>query len=266
MNRRTEAYSSAMPVQSFQPGDIIFNEGDPPLAAYLVLEGDVEILLDSAGGPQGLFRVGPGELFGDMALISEHPRSASARAIAPTTVEILDEAGFEQRILQDPARLRQYLTTCVERVRAADALLRRLWDKQGRPVHQTSLERPFATGRTATPSLHLRSDPALPGRPVDLRLTRLPFRIGRQTSAEGLVRCDLALPDPPPHQISRVHCEIDADANAPFVHDCGSTLGTVLNGIQLGRGHDRAHLRPGENLLILGHEHSGCRLLLEWRN
>lgn len=252
-----------MPVLSFQPGDFIFTEGDPPVAAYLVLNGEVEILLDSASGPQGLARLGPGELFGDMALISEHPRSASARALAPTTVEVLDEAGFEQRILQDPARLRQYLTTCVERVRATDALLRRHLDNHDRAMDtSTSPERPFAT--RGAPSLHLRSDPALPGRPVDLKLTQLPFRIGRQTSADERVRCDLALPDPPPHQISRLHCEIDADASAPFVRDCGSKLGTLLNGVRLGRGQDRAHLRPGENQLILGPAHSGWRLRLFW--
>lgn len=257
-----------MPVQSFQPGDIIFAEGDPPVAAYLLLTGEVEITLDSASGPHGLARVGPGELFGDMALISEHPRTASARAVAPTTVEVLDEAGFEQRILQDPARLREYLTTCVERVRAADALLRRLWDSHGQSAGgRAALERPFATRSVLPPSLHLRSDSSLPGRPVDLRLTRLPFRIGRQSSATGLVRCDLALHDSSPHQISRVHCEIDADASGPFVRDCGSTLGTILNGSPLGRGHaaDRAPLQPGENLLILGLEDRGCRLVLHWQ-
>jgi CRP-like cAMP-binding protein len=255
-----------MPLQRFQPGDLVFAEGDPPLAAYLVLEGEVEIILHSASGEQVLGRVGPGELFGDMALISEHPRSASARAVVPTTVEVLDEDGFEKRILQDPTRLRDYLATCVERVRAADAQLRRFWDSHGRPADtHAAMEHPFGIRSTPLPSLHLRSDPTQPGRSVDLRLPRLPFRIGRQSSATAIVRCDLALPDATPHQISRLHCEIDADAEGPFVRDCQSTLGTLLNGIRLGGEHARTHLRPGANLIILGHEQSGCRLLLHWQ-
>jgi pSer/pThr/pTyr-binding forkhead associated (FHA) protein len=127
------------------------------------------------------------------------------------------------------------------------------------------MEHPFGIRSTPLPSLHLRSDPTQPGRSVDLRLPRLPFRIGRQSSATAIVRCDLALPDATPHQISRLHCEIDADAEGPFVRDCQSTLGTLLNGIRLGGEHARTHLRPGANLIILGHEQSGCRLLLHWQ-
>ena len=258
-----------MPVRSFHPGELIFAEGDPPIAAYLILSGEIEIQFDSAAGAYGLARLGPGELFGDMALISEQPRSATARAVAATTVEVLDESGFEQRILQDPARLREYLRTCVERVRAADTQLRRLWLAAGQPAGFANLlERPLTPRAGRTPLLHLRSDPASPVPSVDLALDRLPFRIGRQTSSDRLVSCDLALPDSIPHQISRIHCEIDASKEGPFVRDCGSSLGTYVNGLPIGTGrrHDRAQLRPGNNRLILGNEHNGCRLLLEWRN
>lgn len=172
-----------MPVRSFHPGELIFAEGDPPIAAYLILSGEIEIQFDSAAGAYGLARLGPGELFGDMALVSEQPRSATARAVAATTVEVLDESGFEQRILQDPARLREYLRTCVERVRAADTQLRRLWLATGQPAGFANLlERPFTPpGRpnsAAAPALGSCKSgssggsgprpPALSDRPTDL--------------------------------------------------------------------------------------------------
>lgn len=67
---------------TYQPGDIIFMEGDPGDATYLVQSGSVELI---KRGPDGLFdtvaTIGPGQVFGEVALLTDRARSAGARAV-----------------------------------------------------------------------------------------------------------------------------------------------------------------------------------------
>ncbi|MBU6411596.1 MAG: cyclic nucleotide-binding domain-containing protein, partial [Verrucomicrobia bacterium] len=68
-------------------GTEIFSEGGPGDGIYAVGEGVVEISAVVGGGERRvLCQLGPGEIFGEMAVVDEMPRSATARAIADTTV------------------------------------------------------------------------------------------------------------------------------------------------------------------------------------
>ncbi len=70
--------------RSYLAGEIVFEEGDEGLGMYLVVSGRVEILRSGAGGRGRLAEVGPGEFFGELALLDDAPRSASARAMEST--------------------------------------------------------------------------------------------------------------------------------------------------------------------------------------
>ena len=72
--------------ESFSPGTLIVGEGQPGTVAYIIETGCVEISCLHGGKRVVLAQLGPGELFGEMALIDEQVRSASARAIEPTVV------------------------------------------------------------------------------------------------------------------------------------------------------------------------------------
>ncbi len=66
--------------ESYRLGDVIFKEGDAGGALYLILEGKVRISREVSGmGEEALAVLGPGDAFGEMALIDEFPRSADAR-------------------------------------------------------------------------------------------------------------------------------------------------------------------------------------------
>ncbi len=61
-------------------GQFIFREGDSGNALYLILEGKVRISREVSGmGEEALAVLGPGEAFGEMALIDDFPRSADAK-------------------------------------------------------------------------------------------------------------------------------------------------------------------------------------------
>jgi NADH:ubiquinone reductase (H+-translocating) len=79
----------------FEPGQIVFREGDRGDWLYIVAEGEVEVFKnDGAGAPAPLRRLGPGECFGEIALVSDRPRSATVRAVCATRVLAVDREAF----------------------------------------------------------------------------------------------------------------------------------------------------------------------------
>lgn len=75
-------------VQRYRPGEYLLHEGDPCTAVYLLAMGEVEIVQGEAAA-KSLARLGAGSIFGEMALISDGPRMASARAIRESEVLVL---------------------------------------------------------------------------------------------------------------------------------------------------------------------------------
>lgn len=82
--------------KAYAPGDVVFFTGDPAQALFVVLDGSVEILIPVPGGEDRVASCGPGTVFGELALINDLPRSATARATAPTQLLILYHADFEE--------------------------------------------------------------------------------------------------------------------------------------------------------------------------
>src|SRR5690606_39858394 len=77
----------------FRAGETIFAEGDPPTAAFLIESGRVQISTRRHGDPQVVAELGPGELLGEMAVIDDAPRSASAFAITDCVFLPIDQIG-----------------------------------------------------------------------------------------------------------------------------------------------------------------------------
>lgn len=67
--------------RSFEKGDLIFMEGDPGDATYLVQQGKVELIKRGASGMfETIAMIGPGQVFGELALLTNRPRAAGAHA------------------------------------------------------------------------------------------------------------------------------------------------------------------------------------------
>jgi CRP/FNR family transcriptional regulator, cyclic AMP receptor protein len=83
--------------RDFFAGEVIFKEGDAGDAFYAVLEGKVRITKEIEGaGEEALTILDKGSYFGEMALIDEFPRSASAVAHTDCRVLMMDKADFSQ--------------------------------------------------------------------------------------------------------------------------------------------------------------------------
>ena len=257
--------------KSFTKGEVIFREGEEGNEAFRILEGRIEISIHVTGqGDVPLGHLVPGDIFGEMALLDDKPRSATARALEPTRLHAMNVEEFNDLFLSDPSALSPFLSSFFERLRNTNELLRReLENRKVTPkeVHQL-LEQGGAAGSheslhplpkiTLTPT---SKETQKAGAPERLLLDRLPFRIGRRQAGEGadiLSANDLALRDQYPYQISRNHCAIERMGSELVVRDRGSTLGTILNGQSMGTEseHMALPLQPGANKLTLGGEDS----------
>jgi len=100
----------------FEPGDFIIKQGDPPVGFYVIEDGEVEVVKASPEKPDGeiVAVIGRGNFFGEQALLSNSPRSASIRARTPVEVVVMGRHVFTT-ISKSLAPLRQALMQALTR-------------------------------------------------------------------------------------------------------------------------------------------------------
>ncbi len=114
---------------SFEPGTTVFAQGDAPTAAFLLVAGRVDVLLDLPGTERKLKvqSLGPGAIFGEMALLAPQPRSATVVAQERSVCYALDAQAME-RLKRDHssiafALLGNVAVIFAERLRATNNML-----------------------------------------------------------------------------------------------------------------------------------------------
>lgn len=99
--------------QTFKEGHVIIHEGEMGHLMYVVLDGHVEITMRG----QLLDVIAPGGSFGEMALVDNSPRSATARARTPCTLAAVDKTRFQQLIQSSPDFALAVMKTLAHRLR-----------------------------------------------------------------------------------------------------------------------------------------------------
>ena len=236
--------------------EIIFRPGDPSEYAYVIQSGRVEILKDFPDHPARLAALETGQIFGEMGLVDERPRTLAARALTECRLSTVTREEFVDMILQRPEESLKYLRTLFERLRAMNTRV------DGKAFDGEEVRRDPWITVTLVP-LTDRAREVVPQ--AGLRVPRFPYRIGRVSgevpSSDPMQVNDLVLPDQSPFNVSKNHLAIDLDQGGVAIRDRGSYLGTVVNGTSIGGGHRRAALalREGENEVSLGSSRSPYR-------
>jgi len=119
-DRSINAIANAVVEQSYSPGQIIMREGDSGVGACIIRSGRVEVLQKRGGSDVKLAEMGPGDFIGEMALLDEFPRSATVRAIEPTTVLGLTRWHFRGILESHPQIALGILPVLTKRIRAAE--------------------------------------------------------------------------------------------------------------------------------------------------
>jgi CRP-like cAMP-binding protein len=90
--------------RAFKPHEVLFHEGDPGDALFILQAGHVKILRVAANGEERILRVhGPGDCLGELALVDGAPRSAKAEALEPVEALVLHRDEFLHLIRHSPS-------------------------------------------------------------------------------------------------------------------------------------------------------------------
>jgi len=135
-------------LRAFRRGETVFLAGEPGDCLYAVVSGLVKLFVTSARGDElVLATAGPGDAFGELSLIDEGGRSASAEAVESSSLVVVDRTSFIDLIHQRPELVERLLVTL-------GGLVRRITDQAGDLVFLD------LHGRVAKLLLHLVADQA----------------------------------------------------------------------------------------------------------
>lgn len=111
--RSLESVARSMMERIYEPGATIVRQGDPGLGFFLITEGRVEVSHDG----HRIRELGPGEFFGEMALMEERPRSATVTARERTRCLQLVRWDFRALLKENPDLAVKMLEVVVQRLR-----------------------------------------------------------------------------------------------------------------------------------------------------
>jgi uncharacterized protein YhbP (UPF0306 family) len=92
--------SAALQVVDADPDTVVARQGGPADKFFIVVDGELEVTREELGSTETVATVGPGDLFGEMAILFDKPRGTSARATKPTKLLVLDSATFRSVVAQ----------------------------------------------------------------------------------------------------------------------------------------------------------------------
>lgn len=239
----------------FSQGELLFRQGDPSDYVLRIDSGSVEILREAGDVAIVLGSVTAGEFVGEMGVIENRPRSATARASTEVMATRFDASEFFQRVSADPRMAQELMLRLSVRLReiedkiADDLPLAHAMNRDDRtlvPARSTELE-------LVPDTKVLRDRMGVHAIKVD----RFPFVVGRKSQLGERVPKrvpDLVLDDRPPFRMSRQHFMISTSPGGFVVRDLDSALGTTVNGEPIGSNFrtDLAGLQPGRNQIIAG--------------
>lgn len=109
--------------RSFSPGEDIIAQGSQAQAAYMVREGFVTVFRDVDGKNSVLARLGPGSIFGEMALLRYDQHTLSVRAETQTELYVIPTNLLVEQIRQTPPLVRAILDMLLDRINETNEAL-----------------------------------------------------------------------------------------------------------------------------------------------
>src|SRR5207248_7876951 len=106
--------------RAYRRGEVVFHQGDPGEALHVVRQGRVKIVLLSESGEEAVLGLlGPGDVFGEMALLDGGPRSATIVALEPVETATLRRDDLLRLLRRSPAAVDGLLAALARKIRQA---------------------------------------------------------------------------------------------------------------------------------------------------
>lgn len=106
-------FNNAQSLMSLAAGDVVFQEGDPGVEMYGIVEGAIQLRI----GDRVIGTLGVDDVFGEMALIDSSPRSATAVATTDTQLAVIDEHRFLFLVQETPMFALSVMSAMADRFR-----------------------------------------------------------------------------------------------------------------------------------------------------
>jgi CRP-like cAMP-binding protein len=104
-------------------GTLIYREGEEGVDAYFIEDGEVEIFTQGRQGQVTLARLTTGDIFGEMALIDNKPRSASVRTTRDSRLRPISQRRVRQIMTEADPAVRRFVDVLVDRLRQTNKQL-----------------------------------------------------------------------------------------------------------------------------------------------
>jgi len=110
----------------FDPEEYVFHQGDMGDAAYIIMDGDADVLIDGPGGARAVARVGRNEFVGEIAILCDVPRTASIRARSRVTTLRISKDLFLRLMTDFPKMSLTIMRVIAQRLENTTAQLRKV--------------------------------------------------------------------------------------------------------------------------------------------
>ena len=235
---------------NFKKGATIIHEGTTGSYAYLILSGSVEVSKKVGEEKLVLSRLVKGNIFGEMSLVDDKPRSATIVALEDTEVRVISRDRFESMLEQNPRAVIPLLKQVFQRVRYLNQMVTAFCGQASTGTVE------LATQPLRLTAVTEEAERAMQGKEIDI--TKIPFQIGRLSKASVFGSNDLDIQDTEPYRVSRCHCLITIVDNEYYVVDTVSSRGTTVDDNKIGGREEqkRVLLESGKHRITLGGEES----------
>ncbi|NKB59947.1 MAG: cyclic nucleotide-binding domain-containing protein [Alphaproteobacteria bacterium] len=242
----------------FKLGETIYAEGEDSDCAYIIASGTVEVLRTAGDTVVPLAHLQMGQIFGEIGIIRNKPRSTTARAAVDTTLLTITKHDFDTAFGDKNPLALTILRTLCERLSSAT---QRIYEDH---IHadEAALSE-IAEIRLRPGSPEIASQIGQDGIVVD----SLPFVVGRRADAADAAskkEAELLLRVTKQFEIAPRHFVIEEQNGGLAIRDNGSVLGTLVNGIRIAQFEqsDSALLKLGMTEVQVGGLESTIRFNL----
>lgn len=230
--------------RQFKTGEYVFREGDLGTEMFIIQEGKIEIMKSVGKRDKLLAVLEKGDFFGEVSILEDLPRTASARAQSDATVVEINGSTFDHMLRSNPEIAVRMMRKMSRRLREADRLLQLTPTSSGQSgsIPEMPPSKVPPPGTAPQRLVHSRSG-------MEFRLAKEPeTAIGRRDPVTGIQpEIDLS-PVDLQRSVSRRHAKIyRQDGKFFLIEEIGTVNGTFVNGSRVETGVP-VEIKPGEEV------------------
>lgn len=215
-----------MQEKQFRQGDTVYEEGEASDCAYIIASGSVEVSRAAGDSTVPLAHLHMGQIFGEVGVIRDKPRSTTTRAATDLTLLQITKSDFETAFGQNPLALTLLRMLCERLSDATQKVYEGLLDAGAAAIAEID-------------EIRLR-----PGSPeIEAQIGRdgvvvdsLPFAVGRRALAGDPAAkndAELLLRVTRPYEMAPRHFVLEEQNGSLAIRDSGTVLDTLVNNIRL---------------------------------